>query len=403
MSSGYVYLLINQSMEGIVKIGKTTRDPQNRVNELSNATGIPTPFTLIYKQFFNNCSDAEKAIHTNLGHYRVANNREFFKIAVYEAIDIIQNTSDRVKKIEEQVYETKELPSKVSNLAYQLFKQGLEYYNGENDRLQDYKEALNFFKQASKLRSVEAYKFLGIMHLEGHGVKINAAKALEYYKEGALKGNNLCYALMASLYLLNEELKHTENGMKCFEMYFKHINHDFILTEDITHFMHYLIFVHQNNDNISYQSVLGRYKSRIVNRIEAEKDNYRYWFQEDKQLLDICLKDLDEIKGKVEFEIVGRERLEDFYAEIETYFQITGRGIFLVASIIHGAISVGDNIEIIGRNFTMVKPVRGLEKNRQLVDSTSAGENVGINIGMGDEEEYLFTYESATAKKAYLY
>ena len=45
---GYVYVLVNPSMEGYVKIGKTKRKPEVRVQELSQATGVPTPFILAY-------------------------------------------------------------------------------------------------------------------------------------------------------------------------------------------------------------------------------------------------------------------------------------------------------------------------------------------------------------------
>ena len=44
-SKGYVYVLINSSMPNLVKIGKTTKDPNERVKELSSATGVATPFT----------------------------------------------------------------------------------------------------------------------------------------------------------------------------------------------------------------------------------------------------------------------------------------------------------------------------------------------------------------------
>ncbi|PIY04238.1 MAG: hypothetical protein COZ20_06175 [Gallionellales bacterium CG_4_10_14_3_um_filter_54_96] len=47
-SSGYVYVLLNQSLPGCVKIGKTTRDTATRAAELSSATGVPTPFMVAY-------------------------------------------------------------------------------------------------------------------------------------------------------------------------------------------------------------------------------------------------------------------------------------------------------------------------------------------------------------------
>ena len=65
-SQGYIYVLINPAMPGLLKIGLTTKTPEERVKELSNATGVPINFILIYKEFFQNCAAAEKAIHAHL-------------------------------------------------------------------------------------------------------------------------------------------------------------------------------------------------------------------------------------------------------------------------------------------------------------------------------------------------
>jgi hypothetical protein len=45
---GYIYILINPSLEGLIKVGKTTRDPIDHAVELSKATGVPTPFIVAY-------------------------------------------------------------------------------------------------------------------------------------------------------------------------------------------------------------------------------------------------------------------------------------------------------------------------------------------------------------------
>ena len=62
-NKGYVYVMINPSYEGLVKIGKTTKDPEERAKELSSATGVATPFIVVYKRVFNDCSIAESLIH----------------------------------------------------------------------------------------------------------------------------------------------------------------------------------------------------------------------------------------------------------------------------------------------------------------------------------------------------
>lgn len=89
--SGYVYVMINPSLPNLVKIGKTTREPSERAKELSSATGVPTPFILVYSKPFADCHFAEKVIHGYLEDKgaRVNGNREFFKISTSEAIDLI--------------------------------------------------------------------------------------------------------------------------------------------------------------------------------------------------------------------------------------------------------------------------------------------------------------------------
>ncbi len=85
---GYVYLLANPSMPGVVKVGRTTKEPSERVSELSSATGVPTPFDLIYYVATSDCFDAEKRTHewlTERG-YRVSSNREFFNAPIPDVI-----------------------------------------------------------------------------------------------------------------------------------------------------------------------------------------------------------------------------------------------------------------------------------------------------------------------------
>lgn len=92
-TEGYVYVMTNSSIEGQVKIGKTTRDPYERAKELSSATGVPTPFVVVFYKPFRDCHFAEKTIHQYLEKkgYRVSNNREFFSMSIPEAIDVVQS------------------------------------------------------------------------------------------------------------------------------------------------------------------------------------------------------------------------------------------------------------------------------------------------------------------------
>ncbi|SHG04772.1 GIY-YIG nuclease family protein [Ornithinibacillus halophilus] len=89
---GYVYVLSNHSMNNLVKIGHTTRDPNIRVTELSKHSGIPTPFILEYHAYFEDCIRAEERIHEILEKrgLRVTENREFFEVGVEEAVRVVK-------------------------------------------------------------------------------------------------------------------------------------------------------------------------------------------------------------------------------------------------------------------------------------------------------------------------
>lgn len=82
----WVYIMSNDSMPGLLKIGMTTTSPQQRNEELGSATGVPTPFTLEYSVKVRNALEAEQAIHRDLAAYRVNRRREFFEIDLKSAI-----------------------------------------------------------------------------------------------------------------------------------------------------------------------------------------------------------------------------------------------------------------------------------------------------------------------------
>lgn len=90
--AGYLYLLVNPSMPGLVKIGQTSRKPDQRVAELTSASGVQTPFILVYELFVQDSAAAEKYAHARLEALgaRVATNREFFNIPPSKAVELIQ-------------------------------------------------------------------------------------------------------------------------------------------------------------------------------------------------------------------------------------------------------------------------------------------------------------------------
>lgn len=87
---GFVYVLSNPSMPGMVKIGKTMQDdPDSRVAQLYT-TGVPVPFKVEFACRVDEPDDVEKRMHTAFGPYRVNPKREFFLIEPEQAISILE-------------------------------------------------------------------------------------------------------------------------------------------------------------------------------------------------------------------------------------------------------------------------------------------------------------------------
>lgn len=89
MSKGYVYVLSNPAMPGLVKIGRTTGDPEARANAI-NQTGVPMPFKVECAVLFPDCVDAERCAHEFFDADRVSFNREFFKRSADDVRDFLQ-------------------------------------------------------------------------------------------------------------------------------------------------------------------------------------------------------------------------------------------------------------------------------------------------------------------------
>ena len=89
--SGYIYILENISMPGIVKIGRTDRRVSERADELSSHTGIPTEFAVVKEYPVADSIALEQKIHERLSACRVSENREFFKLSVDDAVSLLDS------------------------------------------------------------------------------------------------------------------------------------------------------------------------------------------------------------------------------------------------------------------------------------------------------------------------
>jgi hypothetical protein len=132
---GFVYVALNDSMPGLLKIGHTARAPEKRMMELSNPT-VPEPFDFVYFALVENSEESEKEVHKLLSEFRVNNYREFFRISADKAIAEIQILLDILyQNFSDNKSHSVKLKEKVSNII--LDKKALEREIKEKKELEE--------------------------------------------------------------------------------------------------------------------------------------------------------------------------------------------------------------------------------------------------------------------------
>ena len=81
---GYVYILSNPSMPGLVKIGMSSASGHVRAKQLYQ-TGVPTPFVIEFEVYVEHYQEVENNVHLMLDSFRLSG-REFFKVEIQHAI-----------------------------------------------------------------------------------------------------------------------------------------------------------------------------------------------------------------------------------------------------------------------------------------------------------------------------
>jgi hypothetical protein len=85
MDVGYIYVLTNPAMPGLLKIGRST-DVNRRVKELSVHSGVPDAFVVEMFHLTAAVTEVEALIHEALQEHRYNENREFFAMSLSLAI-----------------------------------------------------------------------------------------------------------------------------------------------------------------------------------------------------------------------------------------------------------------------------------------------------------------------------
>lgn len=84
---GWIYVMTNMAMPGLVKVGFSTKDPLTRAKELGG-TGLPHPFQVAYDALIEEPRQVEIGVHRELKQHREA--KEFFKVSVDLAVEAVE-------------------------------------------------------------------------------------------------------------------------------------------------------------------------------------------------------------------------------------------------------------------------------------------------------------------------
>ena len=191
-AAGYLYALTNPSMPGLVKVGKTLRRPEDRLQELSSATGIPTPFELRHSVRVEDAHEGERTLHQRWEKegLRTSNGREFFRLPLERAIEDMDHLA-RLRQGKED--------------TAVLFERGFALFRGNEGTLRDVPQALQYFEQAEAKGSASGAYWAGraceIMSEEQpKRGGVWRQKAINHYRQARSKGHLKAEARASWLY-----------------------------------------------------------------------------------------------------------------------------------------------------------------------------------------------------------
>ena len=95
---GIVYILTNDAMPGIIKIGITEESVENRIKSLDN-TSLPLPFRFYFAIESKRYKEIEKLAHDTFSAFRLRENREFFKMDPERAVSALRISGDKEIKL----------------------------------------------------------------------------------------------------------------------------------------------------------------------------------------------------------------------------------------------------------------------------------------------------------------
>jgi hypothetical protein len=86
----WVYILTNPAMPELIKIGYTKLDPFERAAQVSRGTGVPMGYEVEWAYKCYKGERIEREVHKHFKKQRINPTREFFKVTLEEAKQVIE-------------------------------------------------------------------------------------------------------------------------------------------------------------------------------------------------------------------------------------------------------------------------------------------------------------------------
>lgn len=188
---GYVYILENDSMPGLIKIGKTARNSRERAKELSNSTSVPTPFKVVFELSSDKYEILEREVHSKLSRCRVGDNREFFKCTAKIAIKAIKEIhSEHLKATDRSLSENlhRQLKSENQRIRDDAIAKLFSHLKVNPNSIRRMLPPLIYIVESDNWTHDSSAKLNAIELLKGIQLDLRAARALIIYYERKRRG-----------------------------------------------------------------------------------------------------------------------------------------------------------------------------------------------------------------------
>ena len=154
---GWVYVLTNEAMPGLVKVGQTYKTPEIRAQELSSETGVAAHYVVVYKAFVPNYDQVEKVVHDKLKSAGKHYNKEFFKCEAFEAIRHIRDSTtikfeESEEDVDKRIQQQKELEEK------EKVERQQEFEKKERQEIEQKKAAEEVARKQESVEKIENWE-----------------------------------------------------------------------------------------------------------------------------------------------------------------------------------------------------------------------------------------------------